>query len=116
GGGMSTLLLAHERELLPIPSAMSLEDAAAVPEVFFTAFDALFEQAGLRMGEVALLHAVASGVGTAALQLCRAAGVTTIGTSRSEDKLARAAALGLDHGVLSADGSFSARVRDLSGG
>jgi putative PIG3 family NAD(P)H quinone oxidoreductase len=116
GAGMSTLLLAHERELVPVPNGMSLADAAAVPEVFFTAYDALFAQAGLGLGRVALLHAVGSGVGTAALQLCLAAGATPIGTSRSAAKLARCEALGLRHGVLVEGGAFAGGVLAIAKG
>jgi putative PIG3 family NAD(P)H quinone oxidoreductase len=116
GAGMSTLLLAHERELVPVPAGMSLTDAAAVPEVFFTAYDALFAQAGLGVGQVALLHAVGSGIGTAALQLCLAAGATPIGTSRSAEKLARCEALGLRHGVLAGDAGFAAGVLAIAEG
>ncbi len=116
GAGMSTLLLAHERELVPVPSGMSLTDAAAIPEVFFTAYDALFVQAGLGMGQVALLHAVGSGIGTAALQLCLGAGATPIGTSRSAGKLARCEALGLRHGVLSEGDRFADGVLAVTGG
>ncbi len=116
GGGMASLLLAHERELVPVPAGMSLTDAAAVPEVFFTAYDALFVQAGVGLGQVALIHAVGSGIGTAALQLCLAAGATPIGTSRSEEKLARAAALGLVHGICTKEGGFADAVLAVAKG
>ena len=86
---------------------MPLEEAAAIPEVFFTAWDALFVQAELRLGETALLHAVASGVGTAAVQLCRAAGVRSLGTSRSAAKLAAVEALGLDGAIVAGDAGFA---------
>ncbi|MEM9069353.1 MAG: NAD(P)H-quinone oxidoreductase [Myxococcota bacterium] len=116
GGGMGQHVVLHERELLRVPEGMSLTDAAAIPEVFLTAYDALFLQAELAMGEVALVHAIASGIGTAALQLNAAAGVTTIGTSRSEAKLARCAELGLEHAVHTADGLFAAKVQEIAGG
>jgi NADPH:quinone reductase-like Zn-dependent oxidoreductase len=75
---------------------MSLTDAAAVPEVFLTAWDAMVRQAGLRAGESVLIHAAASGVGTAAIQLARATGARPLGTSRQAAKLAALAGLGLD--------------------
>lgn len=111
GGGMSTLLLAHERELVPIPAGMSFENAAAIPEVFFTAFDALFLQAGVGLGSDVLIHSVGSGIGTAAVQLVRAAGGRSIGTSRTEAKLTRALELGLEHGILVDEGRFAAAVK-----
>jgi NADPH:quinone reductase len=71
-----------------------------VPEVFITAHDALFTRAGLRSGETMLVHAVGSGVGTAAAQLARAAGAKAFGTSRTADKLERAKAYGLSDAVV----------------
>jgi NADPH:quinone reductase-like Zn-dependent oxidoreductase len=100
GGAMATHVVLHERELVRIPDALGFEEAAAIPEVFFTAYDALVPQAALRAGEVLLVHAVASGVGTAALQLAKAAGAHVIGTSRSASKLEGCRELGLDDGLL----------------
>lgn len=111
GGGMSTLLVAHERELVPVPPGMSFEHAAAIPEVFFTAFDALFLQAEIGLGSDVLIHSVGSGVGTAALQLVRVAGGRSIGTSRTEAKLTRAMELGLEHGIVVDGSQFAAAVK-----
>src|SRR5262245_48482123 len=72
GGGYAEAIVSHERALAKIPAGMSFTDAAAVPEAFVTAHDALVTQAGLRGGETLLVHAVGSGVGTAAIQLGRA--------------------------------------------
>ena len=94
---------AHERALARIPDGMSFEDAAAVPEAFITAHDAMVTQAGLRAGETLLVHAVGSGVGTAAVQLARAIGANVVGTARTADKLERAKALGLDVGDRAAE-------------
>lgn len=118
GGAMATHVLVHEREAIPVPEGLSLEEAAAIPEVFFTAFDALFVQAGLRPFESALIHAVGSGVGTAALQLARHAGCRVLGTSRTAEKLERARAFGLDpeDGIVTADGRFAERARERCGG
>lgn len=99
GGGYAEYLTVHEAEALPVPDLLSLEDAAAVPEAFITADDALFTLMHLQRGETVLIHAVASGVGTAALQLARATAARVVGTSRSAHKLARVAALGLDFGI-----------------
>jgi putative PIG3 family NAD(P)H quinone oxidoreductase len=116
GGAMATHIVAHERELVRVPEGMSLSDAAALPEVFMTAYDAMVIQGKLAMGETVLIHAVGSGVGTAALQLANALGATPIGTTRKADKLERARALGLTHGVIAADGGFAEQVKDITGG
>jgi NADPH2:quinone reductase len=116
GAGMATHVVTPAREALRVPASLSLSDAAAVPEAFLTAFDALFELGGLRQGELALIHSVASGVGTAAIQLCRAAGARSAGTSRTADKLARCQELGLDHALHSPDGRFAAELEKLAGG
>src|SRR5581483_6164408 len=83
GGGMGEQLVTHERLVVPIPANLGFEEAAAVPEAFMTAHDAIENQAGLRPGERILIHAVGSGVGTAACQLAHAMGCTVFGTSRS---------------------------------
>lgn len=116
GGGMSTHIVVHEREAIAVPRGLALSHAAAIPEAFLTAYDALFVQAGVSCGEHVVLHAVASGVGTAALQLVRHAGAHAIGTSRTEEKLDRAGELGLAHGILVTDGRFADEVRSLTGG
>lgn len=100
GEAQAELCLVHERMLLRIPDGMSFEDAAALPEAGVTSHDALFTLGGLRPGWPVLIHAVGSGVSTAAVQIAKAAGATVIGTSRTPDKLERARALGMDHGLL----------------
>ncbi len=115
GGAMATYLVAHHRELVPVPAGMGVTDAAAIPEVFMTAYDALCLQAGLRPGQVVLLHAVGSGVGTAALQLTKISGGVCIGTSRSTQKLERCLELGLDHAILAQDKRFLERLEALPG-
>jgi putative PIG3 family NAD(P)H quinone oxidoreductase len=115
GGGYAEYVVVHEDEALAVPGTLALADAAAVPEAFITAHDALFTQAGLRAGESALIHAAASGVGTAALQLVRAAGARAIGTSRSAEKLARLGALGCDV-AIPADPDWPDRVLEATDG
>jgi NADPH:quinone reductase len=107
----------HERMLLRIPDGLSFEDAGAIPEAGVTSHDALFTLGGLRPGWTVLVHAVGSGVSTAALQLAKAAGATVIGTSRTPDKLERARALGLDHGILvgKEEPRFADEVKKLTG-
>ncbi|MEO8575927.1 MAG: NAD(P)H-quinone oxidoreductase [Gemmatimonadales bacterium] len=99
GGAHAEYLCVHEREVMPIPIELTWEEAAAIPEVFLTAYDAMFRQLHMRMGERFLIHAVGSGVGTAAVQLARVAGLNSIGTSRTPDKLRRAGELGLTAGI-----------------
>jgi NADPH:quinone reductase len=101
GGSYAEYVVTHEQEAGAVPASLSFEQAAAVPEAFITAHDALFTQMRLSDGETVLIHAVGSGVGTAALQLAKAAGARVIGTQRSAWKLARAVELGLDVGVES---------------
>jgi putative PIG3 family NAD(P)H quinone oxidoreductase len=114
GGGYAEALVTHERALAKIPDGVSFEDAAAVPEAFITAHDAMVTQAGLRSGETLLVHAVGSGVGTAAAQLGRALGAFVIGTARHADKLERAKPLGMDAGVVVSDGKFADAVKQVS--
>lgn len=106
GGAMATHIIAHGREVLPVPEGLSLEEAAAIPEAFLTAFDALFVQGGLRCGQRVLIHAIASGVGTAALQLASIAGAHVAGTSRSIEKLERTQDIAPFEALHSADGTF----------
>ncbi|MGD8861976.1 MAG: NAD(P)H-quinone oxidoreductase [Myxococcales bacterium] len=116
GGGMSTHIVVHARETIAVPGNMDLSEAAAIPEVFLTAYDALFLQGDFGMGQTVLLHAVGSGIGTAAVQLVRAVGGRSLGTSRTGDKLERCEALGLDHGILVTDKRFADAVREATAG
>jgi NADPH2:quinone reductase len=100
GGAYAEFVTTPAVHVLPIPGAWSFAQAAAVPEAFLTAFDALTLQGGLTPGQRVLVHAVGSGVGIAALQLAKAAGATVAGTSRSPWKLQRAVEYGLDRPVL----------------
>src|SRR5215218_1763914 len=102
GGGQAELLAIPASQCAPVPDSIDLVTAGGVPEVFVTAHDALVTQCAMQAGEVLLVHAVGSGVGTAAVQLGRAAGCTVVGTARTAAKLDQARALGLDHGVLAA--------------
>ena len=95
GGAYAEQLVVHERQAMRIPRNVSLADAAAIPEVFITAWDALVLQGGLTSGRWALVHAGASGVGTAAVQICKAIGARVIATC-STAKVDAATALGAD--------------------
>jgi NADPH:quinone reductase-like Zn-dependent oxidoreductase len=103
GGAHAELIATHQDALAEIPARLSWADAAAIPEAFITAHDALVTQGGLRTGDTVLIHAVASGVGLAAVQLARAGGAKPFGTTRSADKLARATDLGLTDGIVLGD-------------
>src|ERR687892_246191 len=85
GGGQAELALVHERAVMPVPEALDWPAAGGLPEVFTTAHDALFSQAGLRVGEHLLVHGAAGGVGTAAVSLGRAAGARGTPTVRPEE-------------------------------
>jgi NADPH2:quinone reductase len=85
GGGQAELAVVHERAAMPVPAALDWPQAGGVPEVFATAHDAIFSQAGLRPGERLLVHGAAGGVGTAAVQLGRAAGARVTATVRREE-------------------------------
>lgn len=99
GGAQAEFVVVHQDEVLPIPAGLSYAEAAAIPEAFLTAYDALVTRGRLKTNERVLIHAVGSGVGTAAAQLAKHLGATVLGTSRSGDKLARALVYGLDIGL-----------------
>ncbi len=103
GGAWAEQLVTHEREALRIPGQLGFEQAAAIPEAFITAFDALTLQGGMVAGQTVLIHAVGSGVGSAAVQWAKAVGARTVGTARTQSKLDRVKPLGLDVPLLLKD-------------
>lgn len=115
GGAYAELATVHERQLLPVPPEVGLADAAAVPEVWITAWDALVVQGGLTAGRTALVHAGASGVGTAAVQLARALGATVV-TTTSTGKVDRCRDLGADVVVDYTADDFVEAVWEATGG
>ncbi len=112
GGGQAEAVVVRQEEALPLPASLSYAEGAAIPEVFFTAYDALVTRGRLAAGERALIHAVGSGVGTAAAQIAKHLGATVIGTSRSATKLARAQAYGVDVGIDTSRTDFEEAVGD----
>ena len=110
GGAQAEMVAVHQDEALPIPDGLSYAEAAAIPEAFLTAYDALVTRARLAPGERVLIHAVGSGVGTAATQIAQHLGATVLGTSRSAEKIARATVYGLDHGIDTSRRSFREAV------
>lgn len=116
GEAQAERVVVDERVIAPIPDSLSFTEAAAIPEAFITAYDAVFTQARLSAGETLLVHAVGSGVGLAAVQLARAFGARTIGTSRTAAKLERAREFGLDEGILTGENAaFGAILRSKNG-
>ena len=117
GHAQSEFVVSDASVLSKIPDNLSFAEAAAIPEAFITAHDAVFTQCGLAAGETLLVHAVGSGVGLAALQLAKAAGAKVIGTSRTADKLERCKEFGLDLGIATEnEPEFSKAVMEASGG
>ena len=108
GGAYAEMVTVHAEEALAVPEGLSFAEAAAIPEVFLTAYDALVTRGRLRPGERVLIHAVGSGVGTAAAQIAKHLGAVVLGTSRSADKLARALVYGLDIGIDTSETPFRA--------
>ncbi|MCA1589094.1 MAG: zinc-binding dehydrogenase, partial [Acidobacteria bacterium] len=115
GEAQAEQLLTAEKLVAEIPANLSFTDAGAVPEAFITAYDAIFTQGDLKNGETLLIHAAGSGVGLAALQLAKAKGAKTIGTSRTLEKLERCKAFGLDVAIVVEDPpTFAEAVRDAT--
>lgn len=118
GGAQAEFVVVPESNLACIPAELDWTRAAAMPEVFITAHDALFTRAGLQRGERVVIHAAGSGVGTAAVQLAHAAGAIIYGTSRTAEKLERLRALGLDESITVGNSpqEFVERALELTGG
>lgn len=118
GGGQAEFVTVPENQLARIPDNLDWTEAAAIPEVFMTAHDALFTQCGVTTGEHVLIHAAGSGVGTAAIQLVKTAGAFAYGTSRTADKLERAKEFGLVSSVVTGSDplKFIEAAKDWTGG
>ena len=116
GGGYAERIVCPEVQALPVPDGVSLVDAAALPEVFATAFLNLYLEAAAQPGERFLLHAGASGVGTAGIQLARCFGNPVWVTAGSQEKIARCVELGAEGGHVRHDGSFVDAVRGWTDG
>ena len=115
GGAYAEFLVVDARLAVSIPSNMSYESAAAAPEAFYTAEDGLFSLGGLKEGQTVLVHAGASGVGTAAIQLAVAAGARVIATAGTAEKAAACEELGAD-GVNYREKDFAEAVAGLTAG
>jgi putative PIG3 family NAD(P)H quinone oxidoreductase len=116
GGGYAELATVPEGMAIPVPAGMAWAEAAAIPEAFLTAYLNLFTLGRLAAGETVLIHAGASGVGTAAIQLARAAGARVIVTAGSEEKLALCRELGAETAINYRAELFAERVAAATGG
>lgn len=117
GGAQAEFLLTDESLLAKIPENLSFTEAAAVPEAFITARDAIFTLGNLKENETLLIHAVGSGVGLAALQLAKARNIKTFGTSRTADKLEECKKFGLDEAIpVSNETNFAEIIKEKNGG
>ncbi len=115
GAAQAEYVVTAADQIAAIPPSLDPMTAAAVPEVFMTAYDAL-QQGGLAAGKRVLVHAVGSGVGTAALQLAKAAGATVYGTARTAAKLERATETGMERGFIQQGDNWAAEVMAATGG
>jgi putative PIG3 family NAD(P)H quinone oxidoreductase len=116
GGGYAEQVVVHAGSAMHVPERLSLDEAAAVPEVFLTAFLNLFEIGALAAGGTALVHGGGSGVGTASIQLVKAAGARILVTAGSEEKCARCLELGADVAIDYRKEDFATRVRESTDG
>lgn len=116
GGGYAERVAVPARQLLPVPSGVSLVEAAGLPEVACTVWSNVFMIAGLRPGETLLVHGGASGIGTFAIQLARQAGARVLCTAGSPPKLERCRELGAEVAISYRDEDFVARVREVTDG
>lgn len=116
GGGYAEKVSVHQSRCMPIPKNLSFEMAAAIPEVFLTAYQALFTIGELQPNQWVLIHAGGSGVGTAAIQLAHACDAKTIATTRSQDKLEKCLALGADGVINTSTEGFAKKVLELTEG
>ena len=115
-GAFAEYALMDRHDLIPVPSSLSWEEAAAVPLTFLVVHDMLLEQGDLKPGEWLLVTGVSSGVGVAALQAAKALGAKVIGTSGSSEKLHRLKALGLDVPIHTRKPDFHDAVMQATGG
>src|SRR4051794_15327577 len=116
GGGYAQYCPAHESHCLPVPPNLSLVEAAAVPETFFTVWHNMFERGRLKAGETFLVHGGSSGIGTSAIQLAKAAGARVITTAGSAEKCEACRKLGADVAINYKTEDFVAVTKASTGG
>lgn len=115
GGGYAEYAVCDARHALPIPAQLSFVEAAALPETVFTVYANAFEHGGLRRGDTLLVHGATSGIGTAAIQMAKAAGARVFATARGADKAATALMLGADIAVDTNSDDFGKIVAAAGG-
>jgi NADPH:quinone reductase len=116
GGGYAQYCTAHESHALPVPASLSMNEAAAVPETFFTVWHNVFERGALKPGETLLIHGGSSGIGTTAIQLAKAFGANVIVTAGSKEKCDACLKLGADHAIDYKTEDFVAKTKAATGG
>src|SRR4051812_20320190 len=116
GGGYAEYAVVHESNALPVPEGLSVEEAGAIPETYFTVWSNVFERGGLRSGETFLVHGGTSGIGTTAIQLAKAFGARVLATAGSEAKCEACARLGADLAVNYRTTDFVQAVKDATEG
>jgi NADPH2:quinone reductase len=116
GGGYAQYCAAHESHALPVPRGLTLIEAAAIPETFFTVWHNAFERGRLTAGETLLVHGGSSGIGTAAIQLAKALGARVIATAGSESKCEACRRLGADASINYKKEDFVAATKAATGG
>ena len=116
GGTYADYVIVHHRTVASIPDRLSYVEAAAIPEAFITAYDALVAQCGLMSGESVLIHAVGSGVGVAAVQIAKSLSAISFGTARNQDKISGAGRYGLSAGIVATEAAFADKVMELTAG
>jgi NADPH:quinone reductase len=116
GGGYAEYCVAPAGQCLPVPEALSMAEAAAIPETLFTVWTNLFERAFAVEGDTVLVHGGTSGIGTTAIVLARIFGLTIIVTAGSDAKCEAARSLGADHAINYNAEDFVARVKEITGG
>ena len=116
GGGYAQYCIADHRNVLEIPSTLNLEEAASVPETFFTVWHNVFQRGGLESGETFLVHGGSSGIGTTAIQLAKAFGATVITTAGTDEKCDFCKELGADHAINYRRDDFVAITDEITGG
>lgn len=116
GGGYAEYAVAPAPQCLPVPKGLSLTQAAALPETFFTVWANVFDRCGLKPGEIFLVHGGASGIGTAAIQICAALGARVFATAGSSEKCATCERLGAEHAVNYREADFVEVIRQRTDG
>lgn len=116
GGGYAEYVAAPASQCLPVPNGLSMGEAAALPETYFTVWSNVFDRCGLQRGESFLVHGGASGIGTTAIQLCSALGARVFATAGSKEKCDACESLGAEHAVNYREADFVEEVLRFTGG